>query len=413
MRQRSKKLSRLVGILLPAMALLAGCAGADDDRLPAAEIRTLLVADEPRAALIGRDVLRRGGTAVDAAVASALAMTVTLPSRVGPGGGGACLVYDTRPDPDREFRQIGEAPPEDEIPQPMAVGFLPEGAAAGAAAPALLRGLLLLHAEYGVLRWQEHLSRAEQLARFGVPVSRALARDLDMAAAAGMAGAPALAALARGAGGRLPAEGETLERPELAASLDRLRAAGIGDLHSGQLGRQFIDGATAAGLPLDAGALQAVRPDRGPPLAVSFGSDTLLLPPQPGLGGPTMAAFWRAASAAGFRGSTAGERLDRLLAARRAVDGPEGRGTSASVVAMSRTMTVACGFTLNGLFGSGEVVRGTGLIIAPGRPDGGRAHGGLALLINAPLTTPLLAASGADSPAALASPLAALLLAGR
>ena len=53
-----------------------------------------VAADDPRAAQIGRDILRRGGTAADAATAMYFVMVATLPSRVGLGAGGACLIRD-------------------------------------------------------------------------------------------------------------------------------------------------------------------------------------------------------------------------------------------------------------------------------------------------------------------------------
>lgn len=52
------------------------------------------MADEPRAALVGRDILSAGGSAADAATAMYLTLAVTLPSRAGLGGGGMCLTFD-------------------------------------------------------------------------------------------------------------------------------------------------------------------------------------------------------------------------------------------------------------------------------------------------------------------------------
>ena len=53
-----------------------------------------IAVDEPRAALVGRDILSSGGNAADVAVAVALTLAVTQPSSASLGGGGVCIVHD-------------------------------------------------------------------------------------------------------------------------------------------------------------------------------------------------------------------------------------------------------------------------------------------------------------------------------
>ena len=53
-----------------------------------------IIVDEPRAALIGRDVLSAGGSAADAVVAAYFTMAVTMPGGASLGGGGVCLIHD-------------------------------------------------------------------------------------------------------------------------------------------------------------------------------------------------------------------------------------------------------------------------------------------------------------------------------
>ena len=52
-----------------------------------------IVADEPRAALVGREVLNAGGNAADAVAAAYFVMSATMPSTAGLGGGGICVVH--------------------------------------------------------------------------------------------------------------------------------------------------------------------------------------------------------------------------------------------------------------------------------------------------------------------------------
>ena len=122
-----------------------------------------VVSDEPRSALIGRDILSAGGNAVDAAVAVYFALSVTYPHAATLGGGGLCVVH-------RGLKGDLEA-----------LDFRPaivtrNGQAA--AIPGAVRGMFALHARYGAMAWESLLLPAERLARFGNPVSRALALQL-------------------------------------------------------------------------------------------------------------------------------------------------------------------------------------------------------------------------------------------
>ncbi|MBM3559380.1 MAG: hypothetical protein FJX53_05785, partial [Alphaproteobacteria bacterium] len=122
-----------------------------------------VVADEPRAAIVGRDVLTAGGRASDAAIAAYFTMAVTMPSAASLGGGGACVMHDF-------YEKRDEA-----------VVFLPGLARGGAGlgvVPGNVRGLFALHARYGRLPWANLLRPAELLARDGHAISRAFAHDL-------------------------------------------------------------------------------------------------------------------------------------------------------------------------------------------------------------------------------------------
>jgi gamma-glutamyltranspeptidase/glutathione hydrolase len=217
-------------------------------------------AEEPRAVLVGEDTLSAGGTAADAAVAMAATLTVTLPSRAGWMGGGVCL----------------SRLPRDKSVQAFA--FLPAPLPGGGFAPGMPRGLYALHATSGVLRWEQILAPAEQLARFGVPVSRALAKDM-----ATLGSPTALDADIRGAyvraDGSLLREGDSLVQLRTAAALTSLRMKGVGEAYSGQMGYLI-----AAAMPEQEekrrAALRAYRVQRADPVTVDAGNETAYFRPR-------------------------------------------------------------------------------------------------------------------------------------
>ena len=294
-----------------------------------------VVAEEPRAALVARDVLSAGGSAADAAAAAGFALAVTLPSRAGIGGGGACLGYDPRRNEVEAF-----------LFQPGARGGVPRGADRPAAVPMMARGLFALHARQGRLPFETTIAPAERLARLGITVSRAFAADL--AAVSGpLLADPVSRAAFTGQGGAAVGEGDPLVQADLATTLGAIRTAGVGDFHQGGLARRVEEGSAAAGGFLTVPEMRAAVPQAVPPAQERLGDDVLAVLPASVDGGATLAAF--RAAAAGQTAAVAGGMV----------------GASTSLVVQDRDGgAVACAFTLNNLFGTGRMVPGMGFLLA-------------------------------------------------
>jgi gamma-glutamyltranspeptidase/glutathione hydrolase len=316
-----------------------------------------IVADEPRAALTAKQILATGGNAADAAVTLGFMLAVTLPSRAGLAGGGACMVYAP-----------GAASPNHGVPE--AVLFVPPApapAAAGgdrpAAVPMLARGLYLLAAKYGSRNFGELLAPAQAAARDGFPVSRALATDLAPVAAPLIADPGAAAIFAPG--GVALTEGGTLLQPDLAGTLSELRTLGVGDLYQGILGTKVAASAAAAGGPFSTADLRRARATLAPPIDTDAAGDTVSFLPQPADGGAAATAAFRVlqhdpgavqAADAAAQGAAA--------QARGAVALPALPASTSFVVVDRSGEAVSCALTMNNLFGTGRIAPGTGILLA-------------------------------------------------
>lgn len=370
----------------------------------------MAAADEPRAVLAARDVLSAGGTAADAAVVMYFTMAVTQPSTASLGGGGVCVAYDK----DKKRTEAVEfiAPPSTASSRnPSAV-------------PANVRGFYALHARYGKFRWEQLIAGPEQLARMGVPVSRAFAGDV--ARAAQLLAADPAARQVFLPGGRPLVEGQTFQQLDLASTLARVRRS-PGDLYGGSMARDLVDAVTRAGGSLTLEDLRDLKPDMREALTVQVGNDTAYFAPPPAVAGGVAAAMTAALTE---RWSGAGddekahllaEAAARAFADRSQWMGPNGWPNgkvegllgkahtekllagydpakhapvdaakpgdgipAASFVAMdSYGGAVACNVTTYGLFGNGRMAPGTGIMLAavPGVSTGPAAVGPV-LVIN-------------------------------
>lgn len=324
-------------------------------------------AEEPRAALVARNTLSAGGSAADAAVAGALTLTATLPSRAGLGGGGACLVFT----PSRGAVEAIVFPP-------GAREATPPGADRPAAVPMMARGLFALHARAGRRPFEELIAPAEQAARLGAEVSRALA--MDLAAVAGpLLADPIAAAIFAGPNGQPLQAGERLTQTDLGATLAAIRTGGVGDLHQGALARRVAEASVPAGGGLTVAELRASVPRVTPPVEVRAGNDVVAFLPPPADGGLAAAAAFtalqagaapeaatlRAIAVARASRERGGDPAALLTAQLPADQGWPTLPASTALVTVDRDgMAVACAFTMNNLFGTGRVAPGSGVLLA-------------------------------------------------
>ncbi len=356
-----------------------------------------VAAEEPRAALVAREVLSAGGSATDAAVAAGLTLAVTLPSRVGLGGGGACLVFE----PNR--RSGAEAVV---FPAGARSGALPSGTDRPAAVPMLARGLFALHTRGGRRPFEELIAEAERLARLGTPVSRALAQDLAAVRGPLFADPGARAIFARPDGTPL-GEGDRLVQPDLAATLTTMRISGVGDLHQGALARRLAEASVRAGGGLTLDALRDGVPQILPAVQFPAGNDVVaFLPPQADGGFGAAAEAWR-------RGG--GDPTRILSGGAVAGGGGAPLGASTALVTLDRDGgAVACAFSMNNLFGTGRVAQGTGILLGAAPNIGAVAPAPLAAALagNANLRAFRAAVAGSGqqvAPGAVAATMAQIL----
>ncbi len=212
--------------------------------------RGMVVSASDLASDVGAAILRKGGNAVDAAVATAFALAVTYPGAGNLGGGGFMVIAPRTGEPVavdyRERAPLGSTPtmylkPDGTTDYSLtASGWLAPGV------PGTPRGLELAHRRFGRLKWREVVEPAVELAR-GFRVSAAMARDFNWVVSGPMAKFPASAAAYGKPGGGNWAEGDTIRLPDLARSLSGIGKDGADAFYKGWIADSIAAGMRANG----------------------------------------------------------------------------------------------------------------------------------------------------------------------
>jgi gamma-glutamyltranspeptidase/glutathione hydrolase len=213
----------------------------------------MVATDEQFGSQAGVEILKRGGNAVDAAVAVAFALAVVEPAAGNIGGGGFMLVRLA--DGRTQFLDYREVAP-GKATRNMYIGadgkLIPNENITGSvlgycsvAVPGTVAGLELALKTYGTLKLAAVMEPAIRLAKEGFPVSEKLARELNEEKS-GLQQFPVSKRIFLN-DGKMLHTGDTLRQPELAATLQRIAQNGAAEFYRGETARVVVDDITRNG----------------------------------------------------------------------------------------------------------------------------------------------------------------------
>lgn len=204
--------------------------------------KAMVVSESALATEAGLDILKRGGNAIDAACATALAVGVTNPASCGIGGGGFMLIYvakegkfyaldyrETAPHAASADMYYRNGHPNEELAKvgPLAV-----------AVPGEIAGIDAALARFGTMKFQEVAAGAIKLARDGFPLTAHLAEEIKQTAPM-LAMDAELKEIFLGEDGAAPKDGETIQEKDLAATIEKLGNNPVAKFYKGPIAQQI------------------------------------------------------------------------------------------------------------------------------------------------------------------------------
>jgi gamma-glutamyltranspeptidase/glutathione hydrolase len=286
--------SRAAAVAGTTGALL--CAAAPAAAPPAVESTTgMVVTAQHLASEVGADILRRGGNAVDAAVAVGYALAVTHPCCGNLGGGGFMVIHLA--DGREAFINFRERAPQaatagmfldaqgNAVPQRSLEGFL------AAAVPGTVLGLETAREKYGTLARETLMAPAIRLAAEGFILTRGDVDVLEPGTDA-FRSRPNVAAVFLNHGAAWK-PGDRLTQPGLAATLRTISDGGTRAFYHGPIAAAVADASRANGGLLTAADFAAYTVTESPPLACTYRGYTILSSPPPSSGGVVLCEMLR------------------------------------------------------------------------------------------------------------------------
>jgi gamma-glutamyltranspeptidase / glutathione hydrolase len=256
----------------------------------------MVVTSQPLAAQAGLQILKRGGNAMDAAVATAAVLNVTEPMMVGMAGDMFAILYVAKEQKIYVVNASGKAPTGATVERFNKLGYawnpknwgpgsgMPVGGILPVTVPGAAWGWHAVSKRFGRLSFKEVLEPAVGYAQNGFPVSERIAHDWRLPNALPlracctspdpdsvktwyMNGAP-------------PQAGQIFKNPDLARTLRLLQTAGADAFYKGEIARAIVEKSNAMGGSMTLEDLASYQGEWVEPARTSYrGYDILELPP--------------------------------------------------------------------------------------------------------------------------------------
>lgn len=244
---------------------------------PARAQRAMVASVHELATQAGLDVLKKGGNAIDAAVAVAFVLGVVHPEAGNLGGSGYMLLR-TAQGQIKAIDYAGTAPTGSkpgmfENPADAQVGYR------SIAVPGTPGGMGLVHAKYGKLKWKDCLEPARRLAADGFPASQRLELILRLQVPVMRKFPETARVFLHGAETPLKQD-EIVKQPELAATIKRMQLKGTREFYEGETARRLVADLRAHGGLITLDDLKSFQAVEMEPLKVTYrGHPVLTMPP--------------------------------------------------------------------------------------------------------------------------------------